>query len=362
MKKLDRKIKPRPGILKVPFYVAGAGSTRNFTDIIKLSSNENPRGPSRQAINAFLSVQKELGTYPDSNHKRLRAAIGQINNIDENRIICGAGSDEIIHFLCQCYAGQGDEVIHTEHAFLMYRIYALAMGATPISVPEIERRAEVSNILKACTKRTKLIFLANPNNPTGTLISSKEIMELVDSIPRHTLLVLDGAYAEYIEDFDPGLKLVDKKSNLFVLRTFSKIHGLASLRVGWGYGSADVVNALMRVKGPFNISSAAQESAIAAILDTDYVKKCRLENIVQRDKLANELKKIGISSDHSFGNFILMRFPNSRIATSVNAFLKENGLIVRNMDNYGLRSALRVTVGTPSDCKTFLDTLKKYKE
>ena len=355
-------IQPRPGILKIPLYESGGKSIKNFKNPIKLSSNENPWGPGQSAIAAFVNAQRSLSTYPDSSHSKLRRAIGRVNDIDENRVICGAGSDEIIHFLCQCYAGSGDEVIHTEHGFLMYKISALAAGAIPISVPESNRRANIHNILQACNERTKLIFLANPNNPTGTLISAEEVVELIDGIPRHTLLIMDGAYAEYIDKFDAGLTLAEKHHNLFVLRTFSKIHGLASLRVGWGYGAQNVIQTLLRVKGPFNISLAGQEAATAAVLDTDHVKSSRIKNLDQRDKLVKELRKIGISCDRSFTNFVLARFRNSSISAAVDEFLKVNGLIVRDTKNYGLKSALRISVGTAEDCEKVVSHLKQFQE
>ncbi len=354
-------IKPRPSILKIPFYLSGASKLKKIKKPIKLSSNENPLGPTQKAIDAFVSVKNNLGTYPDSSHKRLRMAIAETHDIDENRIICGAGSDEIIHFLCQCYAGAGDEVIHTEHGFLMYKISALATGAKPVSVAESNRRADISKILGACNDRTKLIFLANPNNPTGTLISSNEINHLLNSIPEHTLLVLDGAYAEYIDNFDSGLSLSQTRDNLFILRTFSKMYGLASLRIGWGYGSEYIVNTLLRVRPPFNISLAAQESAAVAMMDTDYVESCRSKNLVLREKLTNELRNIGLNLDKSFANFVLARFPNSQVASLADDYLKENGILVRKMNDYNLASALRISVGTGSDCDRVVKSLKQFQ-
>jgi histidinol-phosphate aminotransferase len=362
MIKSDSKIIPRPGILSAPLYVGGKSKIDNIKQPIKLSANENPYGPSPKAVSAFTSVKNSLALYPDSGHLILRRAIAEIYGLDENRVICGAGSDEIIHFLCQCYAGIGDEVIHTEYGFAMYKISALTMGATPVAVKEVQRRADISNIINASNEKTKLIFLANPNNPTGTMLSAEEIELLADSIPKHTLLVLDGAYAEYIENFDAGVKLLETKRNIFITRTFSKIYGLGALRVGWGYGSEPIIDALRRVKGPFNISSAAQEAAKAAILDIDYVKRCRDYNYMLREKLALNLQRINIPSDQSFGNFILARFSDKDTALSADRFLLENGLIVRNVTNYGLKSALRITVGTSSDCEKVVHTLTNFQE
>jgi histidinol-phosphate aminotransferase len=221
MKKTESKITPKPGILSIPIYVGGKSKSKGMRKPIKLSANENPYGPSPHAIKAFLSAKESLAVYPDSAHNILRKAIAEVMGIDSNKIICGAGSDEIIQLLCQCYAGQDDEVIHTEHGFAMYRISALAAGANPIEVAEINRHADISAIIRACNKKTKLIFLANPNNPTGTFIDNDQINSLANSIPEHTLLVLDGAYAEYIENFDAGVQLLRKKT-MFLLHELSQ--------------------------------------------------------------------------------------------------------------------------------------------
>ena len=282
--------------------------------------------------------------------------------LDMSRIICGAGSDELIHFLCQCYAGSGDEIIHTEHGFAMYRISALSVGAKPRAVPEIQRHADIDGIIEACNEKTKIIFLANPNNPTGTLINDSELVKLVDGIPDHTLLVLDGAYAEYIENFDGGIALVDRRHNVFITRTFSKIYGLGSLRVGWGYGPENVVEALRRVKGPFNISSVGQNVATVAISDTEYVKKCRIKNFELRESLAKRLSAINIDSDRSFANFLLLRFPDKKMALLADQFLLEKGLIVRNVSSYGLEDSLRISIGTDKNCESVINGLTEFQE
>ena len=362
LKTTESKIIPKPGILRVPIYIGGKGRSNGVDKHIKLSANENPYGPSAKAIQAFLGAKDSLAVYPDSSHNDLRNSIAEVMGIDSKKIICGAGSDEIIHFLCQCYAGRDDEVIHTEHGFAMYRISALAVGANPIEVPEMKRHANISAIIKACTEKTKLIFLANPNNPTGTFIDSNKISLLADSIPEHTLLVLDGAYAEYIKDFDAGLRLAEKKNNVFITRTFSKIYGLGSLRVGWGYGPRNVIDALNRVKGPFNLSSVAQVTALAAINDTEYVKKCQEDNQILRENLSLELRKINIPCDPSFANFLLLQFLDRHTANSADQFLNINGIIVRNVSNYGLESSLRISVGTSTDCEAVIKALTKFQE
>ena len=358
----DKTIIPREGILSIPLYIGGKSGSDRLSNPIKLSANENPYGPSRKAIETFRQSQDNLGVYPDGNHSALRIAIADVMGINSKRIICGAGSDELIHFLCQCYATKGDEIIHTVHGFAIYRISALTVGATPIAIKEVERHADIPGIIKACNERTKIIFLANPNNPTGTFIDIEELNKLVDGIPKHTLLVLDGAYAEYIEKFDGGIELAETRNNVFVTRTFSKIHGLGSLRVGWGYGPEHVIEALQRVKGPFNISSIGQEVAAAAIKDIEYVENCRRRNLKLREELAEELKKINITSDRSYTNFLLLRFPNSKLAKLADQYLYKNGVIVRNVSNYGLETGLRVSIGTSGDCERVIETLTEFQE
>jgi histidinol-phosphate aminotransferase len=250
-------ITPQPGIMDITLYQGGASHVAGLDNVVKLSSNENPLGPSDAAIEAFRRASFDLHRYPSSDHGPLRAAIAEVHDLDADRIICGAGSDEVIAFLCQAYAGPDTEVIHTEHGFGMYRINALAAGATPVEVAERERVTDVDAILAACTDKTRLVFIANPNNPTGTMIGAGEIARLADGIPDGALLILDGAYAEFVEAYDGGAALVDSRQNVFMTRTFSKLYGLGGLRVGWGYGPQHVIDVLNRVRGPFNVSQAA---------------------------------------------------------------------------------------------------------
>lgn len=250
------EIKPQPGIMDIAPYKGGSSHVEGVDEIIKLSSNENPLGPSPAAKAAFRDAAESLHRYPSDDHAALREAIAEVHGLDPERIVCGAGSDEIIALLCQAYAGPGDDVIYTEHGFLMYRISSLAAGATPVAVPERERVADVDAILAACSDDTKLVFIANPNNPTGTMIGGNELTRLVEGLPPQTLLVLDGAYAEYVEGFDGGREFVETHDNVVMTRTFSKIYGLGALRVGWGYAPKDVVDVLNRVRGPFNVNAA----------------------------------------------------------------------------------------------------------
>ncbi|CAM5380182.1 Histidinol-phosphate aminotransferase [Frigidibacter albus] len=249
------QIRPQPGILDIALYEGGAGHVAGLSDAIKLSSNENPFGASEKAKDAFLRSVHKLHRYPNTDHSGLRQAIGEVHGLDPARIICGVGSDEIIHFLCQAYAGPGDEVVFTEHGFLMYRISTMAAGATPVEVRERERVTDVDAVLAACGPRTRLVFIANPNNPTGTMIGLSEIERLADGLPPQAILVLDGAYAEYVAGYDGGAWLATTRPNVVMTRTFSKIYGLGGLRIGWGYGPKPIIDVMNRIRGPFNLST-----------------------------------------------------------------------------------------------------------
>ncbi len=354
-------IRPQPGILDIAPYVGGKSSVAGVTNVTKLSSNENPFGPSPAAQEAVKRSVHELHRYPSTDHASLRSAIAEVQSLDPERIICGVGSDEILHLLCQAYAGPGDEVIHTEHGFAIYKIGALAAGATPIEVPERERVTDVDSILAACNERTKLVFIANPNNPTGTMIGLAEIERLAEGLPPQALLVLDGAYAEYVDGYDGGARLVEARSNVFMTRTFSKLYGLGGLRVGWGYGPAEIVDVLNRIRGPFNLSGTALAAAEASVRDTAYVEKCRSENTRLRVWLAEALAEHGVPSDTSMANFVLARFHDEAEAEACNSYLQSQGLIVRQVGSYGLPHALRITVGDESSCRRVAHCIGQFK-
>ncbi|MHA6264904.1 histidinol-phosphate transaminase [Arenibacterium sp. CAU 1754] len=355
-------IKPQPGIMDISLYQGGAAHVQGVTNAIKLSSNENPFGPSPKAIEAAKVTLAQMHRYPSTDHASLRAAIGAATGLDPDRIICGAGSDEIIAFLCQCYAGPGDEVVHTEHGFAMYRISALAAGATPVEVPERDRVTDVDAILAGCTERTKLVFIANPNNPTGTMIGEAEVARLADGIPPQALLVLDGAYAEYVEGFDAGAALINARNNVVMTRTFSKLYGLGGMRIGWGYGPQDIIDVLNRVRGPFNLSSTALAAAEAAIQDTEYTEKCRADNTRWRAWLAEALAEAGVASDTSCANFILARFADQAEAEACDTYLQSKGLIVRRVAGYNLPNALRITVGDEIACRQVAAAVAAFKK
>ena len=357
----ESAIRPQPGILNIALYEGGAAHLPGMANALKLSSNENPFGPSDRAREAYSRAVHQLHRYPSTDHAALRHAIGEVHHLDPERIICGVGSDEIITFLCQAYAGPGDEVVFTEHGFLMYRISALAAGATPIAVAERERTTDVGAILAACSERTRLVFIANPNNPTGTMISLSEIEHLADGLPPRAILVLDGAYAEFVEGYDAGAGLATTRPNVVMTRTFSKVYGLGGLRIGWGYGPKTIIDVLNRIRSPFNLSNAQLDAAEAAVRDQDWVAKCHADNARMRVWLAQALAELGVPSDTSMANFVLARFAGPDEAEACDAFLRSQGLIVRRVTGYNLPQALRITVGDESACRRVAHAVAQWK-
>ncbi len=354
-------IAPQPGIRDIALYEGGASHLEGKANVLKLSSNENPLGPPDAAKEAVLRVVRDIHRYPNTDHSSLRHAIGEAWGLDPKRVVCGVGSDEIIHFLCQAYAGPGDEVIHTEHGFLMYRISALAAGATPVEVPERERTTDVDAILAAATERTRLVFLANPNNPTGTMIAEAELARLADGLPPRAILVLDGAYAEYVEGYDAGAALIDGRGNVVMTRTFSKIYGLGGMRVGWGYGPQEIIDDLNRVRGPFNLSTPALAAAEAAVRDRGWLQRCQSENARLRDWLGRRLGEVGVPSDVSLANFVLARFADAQEAGACDEHLRGEGIIVRRVAGYKLPNCLRITVGDEASCRRVAHAIAQFK-
>ncbi|EPX82804.1 histidinol-phosphate transaminase [Salipiger mucosus] len=354
-------IEPQPGIMEISLYVGGKSSVEGVSNIVKLSSNENPYGPSPAAQEAVRRSLHEMHRYPPTDHAALREAIAEAHGLEADRIICGVGSDEVLQFLCHAYAGAGDEVIHTEHGFAMYRILAHAVGATPVEVPERERVVCVDSILEACTERTRLVFIANPNNPTGTMIGLSEIERLAANLPERALLVLDGAYAEYVEGYDGGAKLVHARDNVVMTRTFSKLYGLGGMRVGWGYGPREIIDVLNRIRQPFNLSGVALAAAEAAVRDSAYVEKSRSENTRLRAWLAEALAEHGVPSDASTANFVLARFADAEEAAACDTYLQGQGILVRRVTGYKLPAALRITVGDEASCRRVAHCIGLFK-
>ncbi len=354
-------IRPNPGVLSIAPYVGGEGHAPGANRVVKLSANENPHGPSPAALAAFAAEADRLAVYPDGGHAALRAAIGAAEGLDPARIVCGAGSDELIALLARAYCGPGTEVVHSRHGFLMYAISARAAGAEPVAAPETDLTADVDALLSACGPRTRLVFLANPNNPTGTLLPAPEVARLADGLPAGAMLALDAAYAEYVAapDYEPGARLVEARDNVVMLRTFSKIHGLAALRLGWLYGPPHVVDVLNRVRGPFNVGAPALAAGAAAIADREHARRSAVLNEVWRDWLAKRFTAAGVPVTPSQGNFLLARFGEGRAARA-DAWLRARGLIVRRMEGYGLPAHLRVTVGDEGACRAVADAVDAF--
>jgi histidinol-phosphate aminotransferase len=339
-------VQPLPGILDIVPYKGGEAAILGIATPWKLSSNENPLGCSPAASAAFAATAADLAIYPDGAHEALRMAIGRRHGIDPGRIVCGAGSDEIFQLLGRAFLARGDDIVQSQHGFLVYRLTAQQAGANCISVPDRDLTADVDGILAAVTARTKIVFLANPNNPTGTYLPFEEVRRLHAGLPPSVLLVLDAAYAEYVRnnDYSSGLELAAESQNVLMTRTFSKIHGLAALRVGWAFGPQVVVDALNRVRGPFNVSGPALAAAKAAIEDEGFAARSAEHNATWLAWIAAELAAVGIETVPSVGNFILARF--GARAAAADAFLRSRGVIVRAVGAYGLPEHLRISVGS----------------
>ncbi|MCH9807559.1 MAG: histidinol-phosphate transaminase [Alphaproteobacteria bacterium] len=358
--------RPNPGILDIAPYIPGEGGSEKGGRQIKLSSNETPLGASPAAIEAFRSAAASLARYPDGSASALRQAIAEVHGLDPSRIICGAGSDEILNLLAQAYIGEGTEGILTEHGFLVYPIAILTNGGTPVVAAETDLRTDVDAILAKVTEKTRIVFIANPNNPTGTYISNAEVRRLRAGLPEDVLLVLDGAYAEYVHegDYDAGKELVEETDNTVMTRTFSKIYGLAALRIGWAYCPPQVADVLNRIRGPFNVSSQAIAAGSAAVRDIAHTQKAIAHNDKWLPWLTGELRKLGLKVTPSVANFLLVHFPQSTGSTTgrisaeaVDAALKQQGIFVRRVASYGLPDALRVTVGTEDENRAVIAAL-----
>jgi histidinol-phosphate aminotransferase len=354
---------PRPGIMTIQPYVGGGHAVEGVSDVVVLSANETPIGPSPDAVKAFNDLAGELHRYPDGDSAEIRAAIGARFGCDPVNIVCGAGSDELIALLVRSYAGPGDEVLLSRHGFLMYPISAQSVGATPVFAPEANYTTDVDAILAAVTDKTRMAFVANPNNPTGSYISSDELQRLRDGLRDDILLVVDSAYAEYVSrnDYAAGAELVEAGGNVVMLRTFSKIFGLAALRLGWAYCPPDVAGVLNRVRGPFNVSAAAQTAGVAAIADVAHMDRSRAHNDEWLPWLTQALTDIGLTVHPSVGNFILVRFDDVAAATAASAALETAGVVVRAMGGYGLPECLRITIGLEDENKRVATALTEFR-
>jgi histidinol-phosphate aminotransferase len=355
---------PRAGVLDIEAYVPGKSSAPKGVKLIKLSSNETPLGASPKAIAAFKGLADKLELYPDGSATRLREAIAAKFGLDPARLICGSGSDELLSLLTNAYMGPGDEGIYSEYGFLVYPIAIKAAGGTAVAVKEKNLTADVDAMLAAVTSRTKIVYLANPNNPTGTYLPFDEVKRLQAGLPAGVLLVLDAAYAEYVRrnDYASGLELVATCDNVVMTRTFSKIYGLANLRLGWMNGPAHVIDALNRIRGPFNVNGAALEAGVAAIADDAHLGKALAHNDRWLPWMIAELGRLGLDVTPSVGNFVLVHFPGTggKTAPAADAWLTSKGLILRRMDAYGLPGALRLTIGDEAANKAVVAALAGF--
>ena len=364
MTPVGRSPRPRPGVLEIDAYTPGKSSAPGAQKAIKLSSNETPLGPSPRAIAAYTQAAGSLELYPDGSASRLREAIGARFGLDPARIVCGNGSDDLLHLLAGAYVGPGEEGLFTEHGFLVYRIAVLASGGVPVVVPETELRADVDAILARVNERTRIVFLANPNNPTGTYLPFEDVKRLHAGLPSHVLLVLDAAYAEYVRrnDYSAGIELVATNENVVMTRTFSKIYGLAGLRLGWCYAPAQVCDSLNRLRGPFNVNAPAIEAGVAALADDAHLQAAAAHNERWLAWLTEEISRLGLVVTPSVANFILIHFPKQapRTAEHADAFLTSRGLVLRNVEAYGLPGALRMTIGSEEANRLVVAALAEF--
>ena len=354
---------PGPGILDIAPYVGGESKAAGTARPIRLASNESALGPSAKAIAAYRALAGEIHRYPDGGAEELRRVLGSCHGLDPARIVCGAGSDELIGLVLRCYAGPGDEVLYSRHGFLMYPIGALSVGATPIAVPEQALTADVDAILAHVTERTRVVFIANPNNPTGTYLSIAALERLHAGLPSDVVLGIDAAYAEFVNrnDYEPGVRLVDRAENVVMLRTFSKIYALAGLRLGWAYCPPAIADVLNRVRGPFNVSAPALAAGVAAVEDVEAVAVARAHNDRWLPWLSGRLAGLGLNLTPSVGNFVLPRFPEgAHNADAAFAFLQSRGILTRQMHAYGLPQHLRITIGAGPENEAVAATLAEF--
>ena len=344
-------------------YKPGKSSIKKLKNIIKLSANESALGTSPRVKKVISNKNLNFSRYPDGKSKALRLQISKKFKCDKERIVCGAGSDEVIQMLCQLFLKPKDEVIVPQFSFLMYRIYGKIVGANVIFAKEKKFKVSITEIIKKVSKKTKVVFLANPNNPTGTYLTKVELLELRKKLRKDILLVVDDAYAEYMKniDYKSGLDLFKNKQNVFILRTFSKIYGLSSLRIGWGYGSKKIIDALNIIKPPFNVNEVAQKAALESLKDNKFISRSIKHNFVNATKLKNFLNKYDIYSNKVSANFLLLDFAKCKLkAKYFYQKLKMKGIILRSMeDGYKIKNMLRLTIGSKNDNIKFMKAVEK---
>jgi histidinol-phosphate aminotransferase len=356
--------RPRPGILDISPYVGGESKLTGVGRVIKLSSNEGALGPSPRAVAALMAAAADIHRYPDGSAQRLRHVIAARHGLEAAQIVCGCGSDDLLQLLVRAYAGPGDEVLYSRHGFLIYPIAAKACGAKPVAAEEIDLTVSVDRLLAAVTPATRLVFIANPNNPTGTCLGEAELQRLHAGLPSDVLLVIDAAYAEFVDrnDYEAGAALVAAHANVVMTRTFSKIYGLGGVRLGWAYCPPAVADVLNRIRSPFNVSSLALAAGEAAVEDVAFVDLARRHNSYWRGWLADALAQAGFSVVPSTANFLLVRFPlePGRDAAAADAFLRQQGIIVRPVKSYGLPDCLRISIGREDEVRAVATALTQF--
>ena len=357
------KPQPRPGVLRTSPYVPGARDIEGASRVIKLSSNESPLGPSPKAIAAYHALAPELFRYPDASQIELREALAQAYSVESDRVMCGNGSDEVLSLLIRAYSGPGDEIVLSQYSFAMCVTHAHVQGVDISIAPEPDHRISAEELLKRVSPRTRMVVIASPNNPCGTYLPATELARLHRALSPDTLLVVDAAYSEYVEaaDYDSGLAIARKADNVVVTHTFSKLYGLAGLRIGWGYGPREVIDTLDRIRTPFNTNAAALAAATAAVQDRDHANRVRQHAARWREQLSRECCRLGLSVVPSSTNFILILFPGgSRDAKSAAAFLNQRHIIPRPVGAGGPENALRITIGLDSDNEAVIAALREF--
>ena len=354
--------RPRPEILSISPYIGGEAELPGINRVIKLSSNEGPFGAPPGARAAYASLSERIHLYPDGSATLLRRAIAQKFGLDADRIVCGAGSDDLIYLLTLAYTGPGTEIIMSAHGFSIYGIAAQFAGARTVKAPELNLTADVDAMLARISPATRVVFLANPNNPTGSMLPATEVARLRAGLPPEVLLVLDAAYAEYVErpDYDPGIALVNAGDNTVMTRTFSKVFGMGGMRLGWAYAPPAVVDVLNRVRAPFNVNAAAQAAGVAALAEPGWLEMSRAHNREWRAWLATALSAAGIKIWPSEGNFLLADFATPERARAADAALRARGIIARGTTGYGLAQCLRISIGTGEECEAVAETLAAF--
>ena len=360
--KLINKLNINQTIYQIDPYQPGKSNLSGKDKIVKLSSNENPLGCSKQVTKQISDFCKDLQLYPDGDAALLKQQIAITNNIAKENIICGCGSDEIINLIINGFCKEGDEIIYSEYGFLMYKLYALAAGVKPVAAKETNLKTDINNILQMVTDKTRIVFIANPNNPTGSYINADILTELRKKLPQNILLVIDGAYAEYVleDDYESGFNLVAKYDNVIATRTFSKIYGLAALRCGYAYMHVDLIDILNRIRSPFNVNNIAQNAAIIALQDQDFVKYSQEHNQYYLQEFAKKFNNLGLKFYPTIANFMLVDLGSKQKAQNFSDFLNQQGIIVRLVAAYNLPNMARITIGNATENQILFDSLNKY--